>query len=153
MVRLSELVPAQRINLERLDCQEMPTPEIQPGRPLKECNVALISSAGLMQRHQPNVEGNSSDYRTISSDTADTDILLNHISVNFDRTGYAEDINCVLPRERLTELEKNGSIASAADEHYAFMGATAPQMMKQNVDRLIDELLQKNINTACLLPV
>lgn len=153
MVRLSEVDPAQRANLEKLDCPQMPPPSIQPGRPLSDCNVALISSAGLMQRDENNVRGNASDYRTIASNTKDTDILLNHISVNFDRTGFAEDINCVLPRDRLAELASSAIIASASDDHYAFMGATAPELMKQNVEKLIDELHRKNINTVCLLPV
>ena len=106
-----------------------------------------------MQRHEDNVPANSSDYRTISAITADTDVLMNHVSVNFDRSGFAEDINCVLPRDRLASLETDGTISAAASNHYSFMGATAPEQMRENVDKLIETLVADDVNTVCLLPV
>jgi len=153
MVRLSDVVAAERANLEALECPDMPAAPIQPARALSDCRVALISSAGLMRRGDKNVPGNAADYRTISSDTDDSDILMNHISVNFDRSAYTEDLNSILPRDRLAELAQQGVIGAAAEHHYSFMGATGPEQMKANVDKLIDKLDSNRINTVCLLPV
>ena len=52
---------------------------------------------------------------------------MSHISTNFDRTGFQQDINVVFPVDRLRELAARGTIGSVADFHYSFMGATAPE--------------------------
>ncbi|MEM7256527.1 MAG: hypothetical protein AAF404_03970 [Pseudomonadota bacterium] len=153
MVRLSDVVPAQRETLVSLDCPDMPPPDIQPARPLQECRVALISSAGLMQRGTDNIAGNFPGYRTITPDTSDANVLMNHLSVNFDRTGFAEDINCVFPRAQLNALAAQNIIGSAADNHYSFMGATPPDQMVDHVHQLTNELNNQGVNTVCLLPV
>ena len=75
------------------------------------------------------------------------------MSVNFDRTAFAEDVNSVFPRQRLAELAQRQIIAHAASEHYSFMGATAPEQMEEHVQVLITELKSRDINTVCLLPV
>ncbi len=49
---------------------------------------------------------------------------MSHISVNFDRTGFQEDLNVAFPLERLRELHKDGVVGSIADLHYSFMGAS-----------------------------
>ena len=153
MVKLTDVVGAERQHLESLDCPEMTNPTVLPPKAFNECRVALVSSAGLMKRSDENVRAGTAEYRTIESTTRDRDVLMNHVSVNFDRSGFAEDINCLFPRERLNELAENGVIEHAAKNHYAFMGATAPEGMQTHVDELVAELKTKNINTVCLLPV
>lgn len=153
MPRLSDCTPEERARLESLDCPHFEDAAFVEPRPLASCRVALISSAGLMQRHGPNVHAAASDYRTLDDSIADDDILMNHVSVNFDRTAFAEDINTVLPRQRLRELAEQNIIEHAATEHYSFMGATAPELMEPHVHRLAEELKLKQINTVCLLPV
>ena len=51
------------------------------------------------------------------------DIQLSHISANFDRTGFAADLNVVYPIDRLNELAASGEIGSVARNHLSFMGA------------------------------
>lgn len=153
MARLQDCVDAERTHLEALECPEFEQAAFTPPRPLSECRVALISSAGLMQRGSPNVPAGASDYRVIGESVPDADILINHVSVNFDRSAFAEDINTVFPRQRLKELEQQRTIAKAADEHYSFMGATAPEKMESHAHALAAELKSKSINTVCLLPV
>jgi D-proline reductase (dithiol) PrdB len=153
MVKLTDVVATERANLEALDCPAFDNPTVLPAASLKDSRVALISSAGLMKRSDDNIHGGAADYRTIDSQTRDRDLLMNHISINFDRTGFAEDANCVLPRERLNEMAESGTIAHAADTHYSFMGATAPEPMEPHVNALVATLKANNINTVCLLPV
>ena len=153
MARLEDSVDNERRHLEALECPEFENAAFAPPRRLADCHVALLSTAGLMERHSRNVQSNASDYRTITSAVADADILLNHVSVNFDRSAFVEDINSVLPRQRLQELAQQNIIAKAASEHYSFMGATAPELMEDDVHRLAAELKSKGVNTVCLLPV
>lgn len=153
MVKLTDVVATERKNLESLDCPAFDNPTILPPAVLKDSRVALISSAGLMQRADDNIPGGTAEYRTIDRTVRDRDLLTNHISINFDRSGFAEDANSMLPRERLKEIEENGVIKKAADDHYSFMGATAPEAMKPHVNTLVAELKRQNINTVCLLPV
>lgn len=54
---------------------------------------------------------------------------MSHISVNFDRTGYQQDLNVVFPIELLIELATENVIGSVADYHYSFMGTTDPAEM------------------------
>ena len=39
---------------------------------------------------------------------------MSHSSVNFDRTGFAEDVNIVFPLDRFKELEELGKVGSLA---------------------------------------
>jgi len=153
MARLTDMTATQRQGLESLDCPEFNQSAFVPPRPLKQCRVALISSAGLMKRKDDKVQGNTADYRTIEHSWPERDLLINHISVNFDRTAFAEDINSVFPREILGQLAEDGVIDKASATHYSFMGATAPDKLQPNVEKLARELVNDGINTACLLPV
>ena len=96
---------------------------------------------------------NETGYRAISSNEEDSDILCSHVSVNFDRSGFQQDINVMLPRDRLKELETNGNIAKAADTHYAFMGATHPDKLEDRAREVGRSMLALGVNTVVLAPV
>ena len=51
----------------------------------------------------------------------------------FDRTGFQEDHNVVLPIDRLNELAAAGEIGAIASIHYSFMGATHPDKLERTV--------------------
>lgn len=153
MARLEDMVPGLRATIENLEC---PAFEIEPWvqeKPVKDMRVALISSAALRTRDQENFAGNEAGYRTIPASTAHTDILMSHLSVNFDRTGFQQDMNCVLPVDRLEELEADGTIGSAAPEHYSFLGSTDPVQMETHARALAKELHTKQVDAVILLPV
>ena len=96
---------------------------------------------------------NDTGYRAIPSEVEDGDILCSHVSVNFDRTGFQQDINVMLPRDRLTELEAEGSIGKAADIHYSFMGATHPDKLEDKAREVGRSVLALGVNTVVLAPV
>ena len=96
---------------------------------------------------------NDAGYRSINSDVVNSDILCSHVSVNFDRTGFQQDINVMLPRDRLSELEADGSIAKAADTHYSFMGATHPDELEDKAREVGRSMLALGVNTVVLAPV
>lgn len=82
------------------------------GKPLAECTVAFVSSAGVALRSQPpfdqagerrNPWWGDPSYRLIPRATRTEDVHLYHLHID---TSFGEqDLNCVLPLERLAELE------------------------------------------------
>ena len=90
------------------------------------------------------------DYRVIPGDTPAADLLMSHVSVNFDRSGFQEDINVVFPIDRLRELKADGVIGSVSDFHYSFMGA-APIRALEPKARELAALLKKDRVDAVLL--
>ena len=120
---------------------------------LKDCRVALISTAGVHRRGDRPFTHESGDYRIIEKDLAAEDFVMSHISTNFDRSGFQQDINVALPLDRLKELAEEGVIGSVADYHYAFMGATPPGKMKPNIEEISRTLKKDNVTAIVLCPV
>jgi D-proline reductase (dithiol) PrdB len=92
-------------------------------------------------------------YRLIPGDLDMNQVVMSHISTNFDRSGFQQDANVVLPIERLRELAAAGKIGSVADYHYSFMGATDPYMMAPTVKHLASLLKKDNVDAILLAPV
>jgi D-proline reductase (dithiol) PrdB len=93
-------------------------------KPLSECSVALVSTAGVHLKSQPvhdllNPHGDTS-FREIAGDTPTSDLAVDH--VHYDTTDATNDPNCVFPLDRLRELVELGMIGAIAPMHYGFMG-------------------------------
>jgi hypothetical protein len=71
-------------------------------------------AAGLVVRGEKPFRGRDADYRVIPSSTRPDQLLLSHISINLDRTGFQEDWNVVFPLDRLNELAAEGAIGLTA---------------------------------------
>ena len=95
-----------------------------PGPPLRERRVALVTTSGLHVRGDRPFGIGATDYRVIPGDTPAAELLMSHVSVNYDRSGFQEDLNVVFPLDRLRELAAEGVIGSVAAFHYSFMGAS-----------------------------
>ena len=115
--------------------------------------MAIVSSAGLVVRGEDPFRGRDADYRVIPSTTRPEELLISHISINFDRTGFQEDWNVVFPLDRLRELAAEGAIGSAAQTHYSFMGATDPVQMEPYARELADQLKGDQVDAVILPPV
>ena len=74
--------------------------------------VALITTAGLHYRDAPVFELADATFRPIDNDESSDNLVMSHSSVNFDKSGFAEDINVVFPIERFKELESRGEMAA-----------------------------------------
>jgi len=123
MVRLTDLHPDDRTHLARKELTRLSPPAFTPAPTLSRSRMALVTTAGLHVRGDRVFDMTSTGYRAIARETAAGDIVMSHTSVNFDRAGFAEDVNVVFPIDRFRELEKTGAIGSMADVHYSFMGA------------------------------
>jgi D-proline reductase (dithiol) PrdB len=79
---------------------------------------------------------------------------MTHSSVNFDRSGFQEDINVVFPIDRFKELEAAGVIGSLANINYSFMGGgLLPSVYEDNVRDLATRLKADGVDAAFIVPV
>ena len=153
MTRLTDLPPTQAQRLANLECPDFATRPWVAGGPLSQRRVAVVSSAGLVVRGEMPFRGRDADYRTIPTETKASELLMSHISVNFDRTGFQRDWNVVFPLDRLNELAGEGTIGSVAQSHYSFMGATDPVQMEPHARALAGPLKRDGVDAVILSPV
>jgi D-proline reductase (dithiol) PrdB len=154
MARLDQMNETERKHLENLECPTFDTHPWVEGPPLSQRRVAIISTAGLHARDDRPFTLDPHDYyRVIPGDIKANDLVMTHVSTNFDHTGFQQDWNVVFPIDRLQELAKNGIIGSVADFHYSFMGANDPMPMEQEARSVANLLKKDNVDAALLVPV
>jgi len=160
MARLDQMHPAMRASLLAMVCPVFETHPWVAGPPLSQRRVALIATAGLHRRDDRPfavTAGTSraiaGDYRVIPGDIAAHDLVMSHVSTNFDRTGFQHDWNVVFPLDRLYTLAQEGVIGSVAAFHYSFMGATDPRHMEPAAHALARLLAHDHVNAVLLVPV
>ncbi|MGH7030345.1 MAG: glycine/sarcosine/betaine reductase selenoprotein B family protein [Stellaceae bacterium] len=152
-MRLSDLPAAMAKRLAELECPDFTTKPWADGPRLAQRRVAIVSSAGLVVRGESPFRGRDADYRAIPSPTSADRLLESHISINFDRSGFAEDWNVVFPLDRLNELAADGVIGSVAATHYSFMGATDPTQMECHAREVAGQLKRDAGDAVLLSPV
>ncbi len=153
MARLSDMNEPQRSHIANLPCPHFDKTPWATGPALSKRRVAIISTAGLHRRGDRPFAGMDGDYRVIPGDNGANDLVMTHISTNFDRTGFQQDTNLIFPIDRLRELADEGIIGSVADFHYSFMGATDPSNMASHAKNLASLLAGDNVDAALLVPV
>ena len=151
--RLAELPEAERIHLERIPCPAMEPTPLVAGGPLAGRRVAIVSTAGLHRREDRPFTMGDADYRVIPAGAKAADLVMSHISVNFDRTGFQQDYNTVFPIDRLNELAADGEISSTASFHYSFMGAMDPASAEPAAKNLAGLLKRDGVDAVFLCPV
>lgn len=153
MARLETIPEPLRSFLAKLPCPTFDTRPWATGKPLFRRRVAIISTAGLHRRDDRPFEGMSGDFRVIPNSCTAKDLVMSHISTNFDRTGFQQDLNVAFPLDRLHELAADKVIGSVADFHYSFMGATDPSDMETAAEKLALLLKGDQVDAALLVPV
>ncbi|MDP6633138.1 MAG: glycine/sarcosine/betaine reductase selenoprotein B family protein [Dehalococcoidales bacterium] len=121
---------------------------------MSQRRVALVSVAGIHRRgDRPFTRDTADCYRIIPGDIKADELVMTHISINFDRSGFQQDLNVIFPVDRLRELDEEGVIGSIADSHYSFMGAHDPMDLEEQA-RSVARLLKKDkVDAIVLLPV
>ena len=155
MVRLADLPDYER---EHLLAKNMPplgpvvwTPA---AKPLAQMRVALITTAGLHFRDDPVFEFTDATFRPIAAEEDAGTLVMSHTSANFDKSGFAEDVNLVYPIDRFRELANRGEIGSLASVHYSFMGAgLLPAAYESSAAQVAGLLKQDQVDAVFLTPV
>ncbi len=154
MVRISDLPPDEAEHLLSKECLPFDSSPWVSCPPLKDCRVAMITTAGLHMSGEKSFGFNETAFRVIPGDVAVGDMVMTHTSVNFDRTGFQQDLNVAFPIDRLRELADAGEIASVADFHYGFMGAgSKPADYKKTAREVATFLKKDNVDAVMLVPI
>ena len=153
MVRLAELPAETRPHIEKLNCPVYEGAPFVSGPSLNKRRVAIVSTAGLQRRGDRPYSFDADDYRIIPGNISAADIVMSHISSNFDRSGFIQDHNVAFPLDRLHELAANGEIGSVATYHYSFMGSTHPDDMETTARHLAGLLKGDAVDAILLIPV
>lgn len=158
MVRLADLPGWERDNLLKR-VLTLPRFDDRPwvrGSVLARRRVAIVTTAGLHARgDRPFGSGAAGmDYRVIPATAAARDLVMSHVSVNFDRSGFQADWNVAFPLDRLKELARDRMIGSVAAFHYSFMGAISPvTQYAPKASELAGLLKQDEVDAVLLSPV
>ena len=153
MARLEDIPLATREVVLALACPELPgQPWVAP-KPLVQCRIAILTSAALHRRSEMPFAAGTPEFRELPSSLAPAEILMSHISINYDRPGFQRDINVAYPIDRLKELAADGVIGSVAPTHYSVMGSTDPATMAASADAIAARLKQEGVDALILAPV
>ena len=153
MARPEDIPQPTRDVVVNLPCPTFETTPFVSGPPLAQRRVAIVSSAALIRRGDKPFPFGSGECRFVAADTPPGDLLISHVSINFDRSGWQRDINVVFPIDRLRDLAAVGEIGGVADTHYTVMGSTDPAAMDDAVEQIAGQLRQERIDSVLLSPV
>ena len=136
-----------------------PVPWAPLEKPLAECRLALVSSAGFVLRDQQpfdeSVRGGDVSFRRIPNDVDVSGLVDTHRSESFDHTGLCRDPNVAFPLDRVRELAESGRVGSLARTHLSFMGSiTAPgRLVRDTAPEAASSLVRDSVDVALLVPV
>lgn len=122
-------------------------------KPLKHAKVAIVTTAALHREGGEGFELGDNDFHFETLPRDARDLTLGHHSVNFDRGGFAADINVVYPIDRLQELAENGTIGEVAENHYAFAGNQSDTVSEIRLDSgplCAKEMLNEGVDIVIL---
>jgi D-proline reductase (dithiol) PrdB len=131
-------------------------------KPLGECRVALVSSAGIARHDQAPFDQelerrdpwwSDQSWRPIPLDTTEADVGIYHLHI--DPSFGQRDLDCVLPLRRLRELCGQGIVGSVADTHYSFMGYILQprQLLASSAPQIAARMVEQAVDVAVLVPV
>lgn len=153
MARLEDIPEPTRTSVASLACPSFETAPFVQGPPLAQRRVAIVTSSAMIQRGDKPFAVGSGECRAIPSSANPANLLISHVSINFDRAGFYRDINVVYPIDRLRELADKGDIGSVAATHFTVMGSTDPAAMEAAADQMAAALLADKVDAVVLTPV
>ena len=153
MARLKDIPAGEREMLLNIPLPSFDSTPFVKGRPLPERRVAILSTAALQTRRDRTFARGDAGYRVIPGDTPPNDIIMSHVSVNFDRSGFQQDYNVCFPLDRLRELAAAGVIGSVADYHYTVSGANPPERLEDTARQIAGLMQRDAVDAALLIPV
>ena len=145
------------INME----EPRPIPWTPLAKPLSECTVTLLSSAGIalktdkpfdQEGERKNPWWGDPSFRILPKTATQDDVRLYHMHID---PAYAEqDLNCLFPLQRLQEMEASGRIGRMGPRHYSVMGyiLDPDELLHKTVPAIIRNLKEDLADVVVLVP-
>lgn len=160
MTRIADMEPKLKDFMQDYPWRKLG--EIKPAKrtkPLAECRVALVSSAGMVAPGQApydsEVKGGDWSWRVIPRNIDVQDLTEHHRSDSWDRTGIEADRNMGMPIGRLHELVAAGVIGEVAPRHISVMGSITAtgRFIRKTVPEIVEALTADEVDVALMIPV
>jgi D-proline reductase (dithiol) PrdB len=136
-----------------------PVPWTPLRKPLSECRLGLVSTAGLtLEGQEPfdeSIKGGDSSYREIPWDSEVRRLVENHRSESWDHRGVEQDPNVAFPLDRMRELLDQGRVGSLAERYLTFMGSVTAtgRMVRDVLPEMRKSFVAQGVDIALLVPV
>lgn len=130
-------------------------------KPLRECVVALVSTAGIARNddlpfdqegERRNPWWGDPSFRAIPLGTTERDVRVHHLHID---PRFAEsDLDVVLPMRRLTELSREGVVGAPAPTHYSVMGfiLEPTELVTKTAPAIAERMRADRVDAAALVP-
>jgi D-proline reductase (dithiol) PrdB len=130
-------------------------------KPLAECVVALVSTAGIARHddrpfdqegERRNPWWGDPSFREIPLGTTERDVRLYHLHID-PRFGEA-DLDVVLPMRRLSELVQQRVVGRSASRHYSIMGYILDPdvLVRETAPAIAARMHDDGVDVAALVP-
>lgn len=130
-------------------------------KPLSQTAIALVTSAGIslkkdppfdMEREKREPIWGDRSYRVIPRETTEEEIEVNHLHIN---TNYIkQDINVILPLNRMEEFEREKIIGRFALSAYSFYGFQweNTEFLKEAVEPISKKMKSEGVEAVLMTP-
>ena len=151
MVLIPEMPAVGRGFISRLEKYTFDNPAWTVPKEASSRRVSIVSSAAISRRGDKPFSWLANNHRVIEK--GNLDLVMTHVAVEYDRTAWQQDINTILPIDRLEEMAKNGEIGSVSNEHYSFIGSSDPIKMERSAKEVAERMKDDAVDTVFLVPV
>jgi D-proline reductase (dithiol) PrdB len=139
-----------------------PIPWAPLKQPVAQTAFALVTSAGIslptdppfdMERELREPTWGDRSYRKIPKDPSRRrEIAVNHLHINRDY--ILQDINVMLPLDRMAELEQQGAVGRLAETHYSFYGFQwdSTEFIDTAIAPMAAQMAREEVEAALLTP-
>ena len=136
------------------------TPDTAPpltplSKPLSECKIGLVSTAGCYTVGDVAYCYKDNDYvRKVPSDTPVDQLRFSHFTENW-LVDARRDPRCVFPLEALNHLAAEGTVGAVAPELLSVMGAnySMKQTLQNMAPKVIQQLQHLEVDVVLLVPM
>jgi D-proline reductase (dithiol) PrdB len=130
-------------------------------KPLSQTTLALVTSAGIslktdppfdMEREKREPIWGDRSYRTIPRGATEKDIEVNHLHININ--WIKQDINVILPLDRMAEFEEEKIIGRLAPTAYSFYGFQwqNTEFLKEAIEPISKRMKSEGVEAVLMTP-
>ena len=151
MTKISEMPAVARGFISNLELPVVEERAWTAPSPSEQRRVSVVTTAAISKRGDKPFSWLARDHRVFHK--TDRDLVMTHVAVEFDRSAWQQDLNVIVPLDRLEEMAQAGEIGSVADEHYSFMGAADPVTMEKSAREVAKRMKLEGVDTVFLIRI